>query len=85
MVSTKTCRVAKELGCLSVEVVDPADWPVLQKHGLVCALAPNGIPGFPFVKGFNNPPVVFDTYGTLPPTGNRATVDPLRRRRNEAT
>jgi hydroxypyruvate isomerase len=51
----KTCAVAKELGCLSVEVVQPGDWPILKKHGLVCALAPNGMPGAPFVKGFNNP------------------------------
>ena len=50
----KTCAVAKELDCHSVEVVQPADWPMLKKHGLVCALAPNGMPGAPFVKGFNN-------------------------------
>jgi sugar phosphate isomerase/epimerase len=51
----KTCQVAKELKCKSVEVVDPAHWGVLKKHGLICALAPNGMPGAPFVKGFNNP------------------------------
>jgi len=51
----KTCQVAKALGCVSVEVVAPDDWGILKKHGLVCALAPNGMPGAPFVKGFNNP------------------------------
>src|SRR5262245_25194272 len=51
----KTCQVAKELGCRSVELVDPAQWGVLKKYGLICALAPNGMPGAPFVKGFNNP------------------------------
>jgi sugar phosphate isomerase/epimerase len=51
----KTCRVAKELKCKSVEIVDPAHWGVLKKHGLICAIAPNGMPGAPFVKGFNNP------------------------------
>jgi sugar phosphate isomerase/epimerase len=51
----KTCEVAKALGCLSVEVVAPEDWGTLKKHGLVCALAPNGMPGWPFMKGFNNP------------------------------
>jgi hydroxypyruvate isomerase len=51
----KTCQVAKELGCASVELVAPADWAVLKKHGLVCAIAPNGMPGAPFVKGLNNP------------------------------
>src|SRR5262245_10181007 len=51
----KTCEVAKSLRCLSVEVVGPEDWPTLKKHGLICAIAPNGMPGAPFVKGFNNP------------------------------
>src|SRR5262249_57249201 len=32
----KTCEVAKTLGCLSVELVDPPGWKVLKKHGLVC-------------------------------------------------
>ena len=49
----KTCQVAKSLGCPSVELVPPADWGVLKKHGLVCAIAPNGMPGAPFMKGFN--------------------------------
>ena len=49
-----TCRISKELGCQSVEIVDPAEWSVLKKHGLICALAPNGMPGAPFMKGFNN-------------------------------
>jgi sugar phosphate isomerase/epimerase len=51
----KTCEIARELGCLSVEIVGPEDWGTLKKHGLVCAIAPNGMPGAPFVKGFNNP------------------------------
>ena len=50
-----TCRIAKDLGCQSVEIVDPAHWDVLKKHGLICALAPNGMTGAPFMKGFNNP------------------------------
>jgi hydroxypyruvate isomerase len=50
-----TCKVAKALGCVSVEIVEPADWGVLKKYGLVCAIAPNGMPGAPFKKGFNNP------------------------------
>jgi len=49
------CRVAGELGCRSIELCDQADWPTLKRHGLVCALANNGMPGRPFVKGFNNP------------------------------
>jgi hypothetical protein len=51
----KTCEVAKSLGCASVELVGPDDWPTLKKHGLTCAIAPNGMPGAPFMKGVNNP------------------------------
>jgi hydroxypyruvate isomerase len=51
----KQCQVARELGCLSVELVESAQWGLLKKNGLVCAMAPNGMPGMPFVKGFNNP------------------------------
>jgi len=50
----KQCQVAKTLGCKSVELVTPEDFPVLKKHGLVCAITPNGMPGAPFVKGLNN-------------------------------
>lgn len=45
------CQQAKRLGCLSVELVDPADWPTLKKHGLVCAIAGSHW----FDKGMNNP------------------------------
>jgi sugar phosphate isomerase/epimerase len=48
------CQVTKGLGCKSVEIVEPKDWPTLKKHDLICAIAPNGMPGAPFVKGFNN-------------------------------
>jgi sugar phosphate isomerase/epimerase len=51
----RTCQVAKELGCVSVEIVPPKDWPILRRHGLTCAIAPNGMPGFAFMNGFNNP------------------------------
>jgi hydroxypyruvate isomerase len=49
-----TARAAKSLGCPSVELVDPAQWNVLREHGLKCAIALNGIPGAPFIKGLNN-------------------------------
>jgi len=51
----KTCQIAKSLGLKSVELVGPADFPTLKKYGLACAIAPNGTPDPPFVKGFNNP------------------------------
>ena len=51
----KTCQIAKQLGCKSVELVGPEDFATLKKYGLTCALAPNGMPDPPFVNGFNNP------------------------------
>ncbi len=51
----KTCAVAQQLGCPSVELVLPAQWHVLKKYGLTCAMTPNGMPDPPFQKGFNNP------------------------------
>lgn len=49
------CLVAKELGCKGVGLLGPDAWPVLQKHGLTCAMATNGMPDPPFEKGLNNP------------------------------
>jgi len=49
------CRVAKDLGIKSVELVGPDAFPTLKKYGLACAISPNGTPDPPFVKGFNNP------------------------------
>jgi len=66
----KTCQIAKQLGCKSVELVGPTDFPTLRKHGLVCALAPNGTPDPPFVKGFNNP-----EYHEMIIASTRETID----------
>lgn len=51
----QTCAISKSLGCESVEICGPETWPTLKKHGMTCAIAPNGMPGMPFVKGLNNP------------------------------
>ncbi len=51
----KMCQVAKELGCVSIELAPPEAWATIKKHGLTCAITPNGMPGAPFVKGLNNP------------------------------
>jgi hydroxypyruvate isomerase len=32
-------REAKRIGLESVELLEPAEWPVVQKHGLTCAMA----------------------------------------------
>lgn len=44
-------QVAKALGCLSIELVDPKYWDMLKSHGLTCAIA--GSHGW--AKGMNNP------------------------------
>jgi sugar phosphate isomerase/epimerase len=51
----KCCQVAKQLGIGSIELTTPAEWPTIKKHGLTCAIAMNGMPGAPFMKGLNNP------------------------------
>jgi hydroxypyruvate isomerase len=66
----KTCQVAEQLGCKSVEIIDPMYWPILKKHNLICAIAPNGMPGAPFMKGFNNP-----RYQQEVITRTKATID----------
>ena len=45
------CRIASQLGCKSVELCPPANWPTVKKHGLTCAIAPSHL----FVQGMNNP------------------------------
>ena len=47
----KTCKIAQQLGCRSVELVEPRHWPMLKKYGLVCAIAGSHW----FDKGMNNP------------------------------
>jgi|TARA_B100001123_G_scaffold438260_1_gene572775 hydroxypyruvate isomerase len=49
------CGAAKKLGCKSIELIDPKEWPTLKKHGLTCAISPIPVEGPPFIKGFNNP------------------------------
>ncbi len=49
-------KITKQLGCGSIEIIDPKYFPLLKENGLQCAIA--GIdmsPDAPFVKGFNNP------------------------------
>ncbi len=51
----KLCREAAALGMKSVELLDPEQWPTAKQHGLACAIANNGMPDPPFMKGLNNP------------------------------
>jgi len=51
----KLCQVAKGLGVKSIELTDPDIWPTIAKHGMTVAIAGNGMPGAPFMRGLNNP------------------------------
>jgi hydroxypyruvate isomerase len=41
---------AATIGLKSIELVEPKDWPILKKHGLICAMTPS----HPIGQGFNN-------------------------------
>jgi hydroxypyruvate isomerase len=49
------CRVGREMGIAGIDLLDPEEFPIAEKYGLVCSMvsAPtrNGIGGIP--KGFN--------------------------------
>jgi hydroxypyruvate isomerase len=66
----KMCQITKQLGGKSIELVDPKDFATLEKYELTCALAPNGTPDPPFVKGFNNP-----EYHDMIIAATRETID----------
>jgi hydroxypyruvate isomerase len=51
----RMCQVAKDLGCLSIELAPPDTWATIRKHGLTSAIVPNGMSGAPYMKGLNNP------------------------------
>jgi len=45
------CKECKAMGLVGVDLLDPADWPVVKKHALICTMAsgPGSIP-----KGWND-------------------------------
>jgi hydroxypyruvate isomerase len=45
------CRIAKQLGCKAVGLVEPEDWHILKKYGLVNGLTSSHL----YVEGMNNP------------------------------
>ena len=45
------CQVAKQLGCKALGLIEPEDWHILKKYGLVCGLTSSHM----FVQGMNNP------------------------------
>ena len=46
-------KICKEIGIQSIELLDPKDWPVVQKHGLTCAMAQGA--GMGIDNGWNDP------------------------------
>lgn len=57
----KAAQVARQLGCISVELVAPQHWDMLKKNGLTCAIAPS----HGFVQGMNNPKYQEECIGKL--------------------
>ncbi len=45
------CQVAKDLGCQSIELLEPEQFPTVKKYGLTCAISNSHL----FVQGMNNP------------------------------
>ena len=46
-------KICKDIGIQSIELLDPKDWPVVQKHGLTCAMAQGA--GMGIDNGWNDP------------------------------
>src|SRR6267142_3206872 len=36
------CKVAARLGCYGFDLINPPDWPILKKYGLVPTMGPTG-------------------------------------------
>lgn len=47
------CTICKRIGIESVELLDPKDWPVVQKHGMTVAMCQGA--GLGIDRGFNDP------------------------------
>jgi len=47
------CVQVKALGIASIELLDPEEWSIVQKHGLTCAMSNGASLHIPY--GFNNP------------------------------
>ncbi|MBD2751317.1 hydroxypyruvate isomerase family protein [Spirosoma validum] len=47
------CKSAKEMGMTGIDLLGPAEWPVLKKYGLTCSMAQGAGKGIP--QGFNDP------------------------------
>lgn len=50
----RLCEVTRDLGCVALDLVGPESWPTAREYGLTCAVAANGMPDPPFLRGLNN-------------------------------
>lgn len=51
----QTCEAAKELGCVGIDLLQPADWPLVREYGLICTSTNSSLPYPVFMRGINNP------------------------------
>jgi len=47
------CKICKNMGIESIELLDPKDWPIVKSNGLTVAMAQGA--GLGIDRGFNNP------------------------------
>lgn len=47
------CAAARTIGLTAIDLLEPADWPVVREHGLVCSMGYGG--GGSIREGLNNP------------------------------
>lgn len=66
---------AVDLGIESVEILAPEQWRRVQEHGLTCAIAANGMPDPPFVRGLNNPRYQQEVIATMKETMDACAAD----------
>ncbi len=75
------CVEVKKLGMASIELTGPAEWPILKKHGLTCAIGWGDWPkGTSLNNFFNNPKnhdPLFELYEKLIPQAAEAGINNL--------
>ncbi len=72
----KMCIEGKKMGLESVELVGADEWPILQKHGLTCAMG-NGAE-ISIAKGWNDPqyhPTLIKNYEEIIPVAAKAGIE----------
>ena len=68
------CRAVAAMGLTAIDLLEPADWPIVREHGLICSMGYGG--GGSIRDGLNNP-ANHDSHRQQPDRG-----DAERRRRS---